>query len=307
MMNQSRFLRLALLMNGIFSGFSGLALTFQVGQISDWIGFSYHSMVLTGIGFGLMLFSIELFIQASQKRMQTWRSLLASFSDFLWLVATLVVLFFFPNLFNATGHTTIIGICTIVLFLGLMQIIGINRYHKVGGSNFYRHCLQIESFLDPKTLWTIIGDLGEIQKYMPSLKESKILENKNSEIGCIRQCTDIQGNSWSEECISYNSDQSFQVKFLTKEEGFPFPAQEMIGGWEIQPTKNNASIVKIWWELVPNNPKLSWLLLPILGMKADKDFQKIIRNMELSTIDIKNKRKIVNKNRLKGKLLPTFC
>jgi hypothetical protein len=44
-----------------------------------------------------------------------------------------------------------------------------------------------------------------------------------------------------------------------------------------------------------------------LGMKADKDFPKIIRNMELSTFDSKNKSKILNKNRLKGKLLPTFC
>jgi len=69
------------------------------------------------------------------------------------------------------------------------------------------------------------------------------------------------------------------MEFLCEEEGFPFPAEMMKGGWEILESTQNSCEVQIWWELKPKPPYMAPLILPLLGMKADMDFPAIVYRM----------------------------
>ena len=94
-------------------------------------------------------------------------------------------------------------------------------------------------------------------------------------IGAIRHCVDINGKAWSEECIDFKNNHSFEVRFKTEAKDFPFPASQMYGGWEVDGDEKS-SIVKVWWEIKPKPQWMSIIIISILYSNADNDFPNII-------------------------------
>jgi hypothetical protein len=69
------------------------------------------------------------------------------------------------------------------------------------------------------------------------------------------------------------------MEFLCDEKGFPYPAKEMIGGWDLIKTSETSTEVHVWWELQPKPAFLAPLILPLLGLKADIDFPPLVFRM----------------------------
>lgn len=301
--DRQQLLRLGLAGNALFSGLSGTLLAFWSESIATLLGTDAAVLVLL-IGIGLLLFSAELWYQVTRKRLIPWRALLASCGDCLWVVASVMLLIWVPEWFSATGRFLVAAVALVVAFFGISQLIGIRRIFKIPGEPRYRHCIRMETGLEPDALWSRVGDIGAIANFAPFLKESRLQESATGEwIGAIRTCTDNRGVTWSEACTDYRPGQSLDLRFITEEPGFQFPVREMVGGWCLYPSDMGCE-VEVWWEMRLKAGLPPVIAMPLMAAKADRDIAATIRAM-VSDIGELSLSKHVQRKGLR--LLPKFC
>lgn len=271
-------LRLALLGNAVFSAISATVLIIFPDRVGSLIGTSNH-LLLVGIGIGLGIFSADLFHQASRHRMQTWRALYASLGDALWVLGTIILLIWFPNLVSDQGSVLLIAIALIVALFGALQLWGAGEAHRLKGTELYRHCVAVTVPETVDKMWEAVSDLSGISKYFPALRSSTIRGGVEPQVGAIRQCEDHSGKRWAEKCTKFEIGKRIELEFLCDEDGFPYPASEMMGGWSLLENGNGSTEVHIWWELKPKPTFMAPLILPLLGLKADIDFPTLVFRM----------------------------
>jgi Polyketide cyclase / dehydrase and lipid transport len=276
-MTSNRPLRIALLSNAIFSAVCGLLMLLWPGSVGNLLGVEV-SFVLRLVGLGLLLFAADLIHQVGRSRLATWRVLYASIADGLWVVISLLGLGLFPELFSSLGKVVLLLIAVIVATFGGWQIWGIDRYYRQSQSSLHRHCLVVRTEAPAAAIWAVIEQMGDIQRYMPSLLKSEILDHHPPGVGAVRHCQDRSGKSWMEECVDFVPGRSLTMRFVTEAADFPFPATTMLGGWQVLAV-GEASEVTVWWELAPKPRFLAPILLTLLAVRSDRDFVQVIRRM----------------------------
>ena len=284
-MNNTRPLRIALLANAIFSATCGLLMLAKPVFTGILLGVQ-APLLLRLLGFGLLLFAVDLIHQSTRSRLVTWRALYASVGDFLWVITSVVGLLLFSNLLSLTGVEMVLIVAGVVLVFGCWQIWGIDRAHRAKNQALYRHCLIVRTEAPAAAMWDAIERMGDIQNYMPSLVRSEILDSKLPGVGAVRRCTDKSDRCWAEECIEFEPGHSFTMRFAAEAPDFPFPASTMLGGWKVM-SVGTGSEVMIWWELAPKPRFLAPILLPILAFSADRDFVRVIRRMANDSLEQK--------------------
>lgn len=278
-------LRYALLSNALFSLGSALLLLFFPAAVGQWLGLE-GALVYRAIGVGLILFALDLVHQATRPRIATWRALYASAGDFSWVIGTLALMVLASDLFSSRGTLFVAGIAAAVLSFGVWQILAIAQVHRVPNvarRGEYRHCIIVEVNASANAMWQVISDLGDIKKYMPSLKSSVVVSDREPGVGTVRTCEDQSGRRWSEECTEFNVGRNFTVRFFSEDPDFPFPAKTMRGGWEITPSEVGSQVM-VWWELMPKQKLLAPVLLPLLAWHADRDFPRVIQRMAAAAV-----------------------
>ncbi len=270
-------LRAALFSNAIFSAVCGLMLLCWPEWVGNLLGIQVL-LILRFMGFGLLLFVVDLIHQIKQPRLATWRALYVSVADFLWVMISLLGLGLFSASFSIMGKVLLILVAAVVLAFGGWQIWGIDRTHRAVNSTLHRHCLVVRTEAPATAIWAVIERMGDVQNYMPSLLKSEILDHRPPGVGAVRRCTDRSGKSWMEECVDFEPGRSLTMRFVTEAPNFPFPANTMVGGWQVLAV-GEASEVTVWWELEPKPRFLASILLPLLARRSDRDFPKVIRRM----------------------------
>jgi len=297
-----RPLRLALGGNALFSAFSGLLLLLLPDTLAQLLGIS-APFLLPALGLGLLLFAADLLHQIHRPRLATWRALYASLSDFAWVLGSLLLLVFWPTAFAPEGLWLIAAVALLVGLFGALQLQGIRWAHRAPQGPLYRHCLSVAVPVGAEAMWEMIGDMGNIQRYMPSLTHSELRNGSQPGVGVVRHCINHKQQAWSEACTVFEPGRSFSLRFLSDEPDFPFPASEMYGGWEVLPDGLHHSTVTVWWELQPRPRWLAPVLMPLLAFQADRDFTHIIANMaQRAPVSAAGIRPDVQ-----GRLLSRFC
>lgn len=271
-------LRTALLGNALFSAFSAVIFTVFSGNVSRFMGLS-NPGIIWSIGIGLCLFSADLFHQATRRRLQTWRALLSSLGDTVWVSGTALLLIGFPDIVNGQGRVLLTGIALIVALFGVLQFWGAGEAHRLRNSELYRHCVSVRVPVDAGQMWSVISDLPRISHYFPALESSFLRNTKISEVGAVRQCQDHTGKSWAERCTKFEPGKCLEMEFLCHEESFPYPASAMVGGWDVVERSEGLTEIHVWWELKPKPKWLAPLIMPLLGLKADIDFPPLVHRM----------------------------
>jgi len=304
-MERSRPLRAALLANAIFSTSCAFGMLFAPGWVGDRLGIQIP-LVLPLVGVGLVIFAVDLVHQATRPRIATWRALYASFADFLWVLGTVAGVALFAENLSDSGLLTVSAVAVIVFTFGVWQLWGINRIHWVPESGLYRHCVPVHVNASAIAMWSVVSQLGDIQNYTPALKSSELLDGEAPGIGAIRRCVNQAGKAWAEECVTFEPDHRFVVRFLAETPDFPFPAKAMVGGWKVFPSDDGAEVM-VWWELQPKPAFLAPVLLPILAFQADRDFPKVIARMASAARSGENYPEADSEPRLAVGPLPRLC
>lgn len=128
-MDKTRSLRTALLSNAVFSATCGLLILVWPVFVESLLGVQVP-LLLRLVGFGLLIFAVDLVHQATRPRLAIWRALYASFGDFLWVISSILGLLLFSNLFAPTGVVVVLVVAGVVLAFGSWQIWGIDRAHR---------------------------------------------------------------------------------------------------------------------------------------------------------------------------------
>lgn len=304
-LNQTRPLSIALAANAAFSLTSAGLMFFLPAMVGDRLGV-HTPLILQGIAVGLLVFATDLLHQATRSRIATWRALYASAGDFSWVAATVILLALFPRVLSREGNAVVIGIAVVVGAFGSWQLWAIGRAHRPQADAQYRHCIIVGVNAPADAMWQVIGRIGDIQRYMPSLKSSELLGGKAPGVGAVRQCEDRSGKRWAEECIGFQAGESFTVRFLSEAPDFPFPAKRMTGGWKVTPAGSGAEVM-VWWELDPKPRFLAPILLPILAFQADRDFPKVIQSMAQDAVGHRDDAVALRDSKIVSQLLPRFC
>jgi hypothetical protein len=270
-------LRFSLLGNAIFSAFCGLVLLRMTETMGVWLGLQVQS-VYRWLGIGLCLFAAALLYQVSKKRLSTLHALITTAADFTWVVATVVLLAGFPDLFSTQGKIILTAVAVAVTTFGSLQVTGIHRIFKIPSTDRYRHCLLFAVPQPAEEIWKAVGDLGAISEYAPFLKDSKLTAGDQPGVGAVRTCTNQENQSWSEECTDYQDGRSLSLRFLSEEPNFPFPVEMMIGGWNIIPEGKTCEL-EVWWELRPKGKFPGVILLPIFASQTAKGLGETIDAM----------------------------
>lgn len=298
-------LRLALAANAVFSLTSASCMLFRPALVGEWLGIQ-APQILQAIGIGLIFFAAELLYQATRPRLATWRALLASLADFSWVAGTVMLVVTFPDLLSPVGRALALVVAGIVAAFGMWQLWAIGGAHRPEGSREYRHCIIVETNAPAEKMWQIVGSIGDIKNYMPSLKHSLVIDGKAPSIGAVRVCEDYAGKRWSEECTEFTPGRSFAVRFLSEAHDFPFPARTMSGGWQVTPSSVGSQVM-VWWELMPKSTLLAPVILPLLAFQADRDFPKIIQRMATAALEQSGEVHMHSKSGAVARLLPSFC
>lgn len=303
----TKFLKSALFANFLFSSFSAIIILLNNDFLSKLFGFS-SPIFFNFIAAALLIFSAIILFQILLPRTNAMFAFLTTISDFAWVIVTTIALIFYSSQLSLNAHIIVIAINVFVFSFGIFQIIGLDKMFSTGRDGFLRHCIQVEVNVASELMWKIIGDIGAIKKYMPSLASSAIINDLPPSVGAIRHCVDMNGKSWSEECIDFKDNHSFEVRFQTEAKDFPFPASQMYGGWEVEGDEKS-SIVKVWWEIKPKPKWMSIIIMSILSSNADNDFPKIIHNMAMHNYNpsSKNEEKLKSPPLIKAKLVPKLC
>lgn len=302
----SRLLRFALLGNALFSTLSGLLLLLAPGTVGNWLGVE-ADWILRVLGAGLLGFALDLIHQATRSRMVSWRGLLSSLADLAWVLSTAGLLILTPGWFSPLGAGLLIAVASVVLVFGCLQFLGVKRLHQVpGSSRIYRHCVLVEAQAPASVIWESVGQLGDISRFMPTLKHSFIRDDRPPGTGCVRQCEDQSGKKWAEECTAYNpATRSLEVNFLCGEPGFPFPASSMRGGWRVNPIGESSCEVMVWWELEPEPAWMAAVFMPVLAFQVDRDFPVVIGNMVEHNADQRDAG--ISTGLPPARVIPRFC
>lgn len=236
-------------------------------------------MIYRLIGFGLVIFSADLFHQVIQRRMQTWRVIYTLTGDLLWVMATTAGILLYFNQLSPNAIISLAAVASIVAAFALFQYLGLNRAQRVSGSSLHRHCIHVLANAPKELLWERLRDLDKIARYMPMLKRSTLRLRSTHLTGSIRQCEDLHGHVWAEECVDHTPGKSFTLRFLTEEKDFPFPASTMYGGWSVHEVDPQQTEVTVWWELKVKPRLLAPIIVAMLAFQADREIPRVIQRM----------------------------
>ena len=280
-MGSSRLLKIALAGNALFSLTCAAIMLNSPTLVGQWMGFEYP-WVYQVIGGGLVVFAMDLLHQATRNSVSSLRALIASLTDFSWVLGTALILAFYSDYFSGMGKLMLVGIAAGVCAFGILQAVGIVRLYQVASKPGVLHyCIRATSDAPLEALWRIIANLADIKRYAANLADSRMVNSNElavSETGAVRECTDLKGKQWQEELVHIAEYERLTLRFVAEAEDFPFPATAMMGGWAVLPAKQGTQ-VEVYWDLIPKRAWTAFLLMPVLEYQIKTSFPAVLGRM----------------------------
>lgn len=113
--------------NGLFSLLSGLFILLLNNRLSQWFG-QIDSLILVGLGVGLILFSLRLFYLAGPGRLYRLEAKMIIGSDIAWVVGSVVLLAWFFAYISLPGILAMVLVSIVVGLFALFQSKGLTAY-----------------------------------------------------------------------------------------------------------------------------------------------------------------------------------
>lgn len=127
--NNPSFLKNALLSDSALSFLSGIAFLLFSKAIASFLGLPAAWIILT-LGTGFIVYSIELFLAARAKPINTRIAKFAIYANLAWVLVSAFLIFANLVAFTTAGKWAIAIIADLVLVFAILQYIGLRRLVK---------------------------------------------------------------------------------------------------------------------------------------------------------------------------------
>lgn len=276
---RSSLLRGALIANALFSLATGLLLVGFAEPVATAMG-EVAPLVLRVIGAGLVPFAAFLVWTAWRPASRPVFVLVASIADFGWVAGSAGLLVFLPSPFSPLGIVAVAGVAGLVLVFGLLQLAGLRAASRNrDGTTDARSTFEIRRRVaaPPDVVWAIVRDLETIGRYHPDLRGVEVTGER---VGARRTCENRSGELWTEEVVHWEEkDRSVTLRFDTDAPDFPYPVEEMVGGWRVE-DREGASEVVVWFEYTVPGGILGEIAAPMVAARSRPVFEATLANME---------------------------
>jgi uncharacterized membrane protein len=276
---RSPLLRGALIANALFSFATGLLLVGFAEPVATVVG-EVAPLVLRVIGAGLLPFAAFLVWTARRSVPRPVFVLVASIADLGWVAGSAGLLVFLPSLFSPAGTVAVAGVAGAVLVFGLLQLGGLRAGSlNRDGRTEARSAVEIRRRVaaPPDVVWAIVRDLETIGRYHPDLRGVEVTGER---VGARRTCENRSGELWTEEVIHWDEeDRALTLRFDTDSPDFPYPVEEMVGGWRVE-DREGASEVVVWFEYTVPGGILGEIAAPMIAARSRPVFEATLANME---------------------------
>lgn len=269
---QARQLRAALGANALFSLTSAATFSLAPGPIAHAVGLP--ALVIQVLAGGLVAFAIAVAYDAYRARPAPRTVLAIVVGDLGWVLGSVAFVAMHHRAMTGPGVLGTVAIAALVGFFGVAQLRGLVRHFQThpGAPRSTRHCVGIEVDTPPAVMWARIRDLGSIAEYHAGLEHSVFADG-------TRTCESTDGQRWSEELTRLNEPaRTLQLRFISEAPDFPFPVDEMVGGWEVH-ARGTTSLVRVWWEMTPHGGWWGQLATAHATPTLDADMQQTVRRM----------------------------
>ena len=127
--NQSYFLKNALLSDSALSFISGVAFLLFSRAIAGFVGLP-SSWIILALGIGFIIYAIELYLAAKSEPVNTSIAKFAVYLNLAWVLGSAVLIF--ANLVHLTiaGKWAMAIIADVVLVFAILQYVGLRRVAK---------------------------------------------------------------------------------------------------------------------------------------------------------------------------------
>lgn len=122
--DSTRFLRRALLADGVVSGLSGVLLLALSGTIAAFIGWTSPG-VLAAVGVALLIYSAALLRNARRETPQRGEAAAAVALNIAWVVGSLMVIT--AGRLTTAGNWAVALVADVVLVFAILQVVGLRR------------------------------------------------------------------------------------------------------------------------------------------------------------------------------------
>lgn len=281
---QTKPLKHALLGNALFSTLSGLICLVFSRFLYTLVGVG-APLVYQIVGASLLMFALVVMGTAYRHPINTLWAAVISLADLLWVVATFLLIIVAFSALQPVGILLLLSVAGIVLVFALRQLQGINRVYATDTPQTHKLCVAIRTPASADTMWSLIADLPSIRLYSPNLTKVILRAGATSDVGAVRECTDVNGNTWAEDCKLHDSDRKrIAFDFLADEPAFPYPFKTMSGGWDVTPD-GAGSTVTVWFEVTPKYRLLHPIILALTANKLASSFGAVVARMTAAAND----------------------
>lgn len=128
--SEAAFLRRALQSDALFSLLSSLVFIFAAGPLARFIGPDVPGWLIMAIGVSFVPFVASIYWITTQIEARWNYARIIAYLNFVWVVASYVVLFAAWSQFTVAGRWFIALQAEVIFVLGVLQIVGLRRLKR---------------------------------------------------------------------------------------------------------------------------------------------------------------------------------
>lgn len=267
-------LQKSLLLNGVFSGFSGIILIAFAAQSA-----SLFKTTNTGVfqitGVVLLLFTATIIFEIIKQRPAAVLWIIVQ--DFMWVIGSAILLIVRPFEISKDGNFAIAAVALVVVFMGINQSKALAQVDSVQGKGIKHAKYERIVKANKKKVWKAISDVANYHQVAPNIDDVKIISGEGK--GMVRSCSHGK-DSWTETCSMWVEEQSYSFEVNTAAPNYPYPFKFLKGTWEVQEIDSNTTKIIMHFDFMYKRKIQNVIVHPLVKGKFNKTAIELLDNWQ---------------------------
>jgi len=226
-----------------------------------------HSVIAV-LGYLLILNGMHLLLASFRRNIQRFEVVWFSLGDWIWVLATLILLLLNVLLTTLWGIVTSLTVSFLVFSFGLLQL---SLLRLLGP-----HSVSVEVPFEGSAaaMWRALADFGNVDKFHPLVAKTELRSQQTCGLGAARHCWHRAGTEITETVVEWKDGEGFVVAH--SDHKLPIRPDSTAGVWIIQ--RGETKLLRMEMNYV-----MKWGLLGVIlgdtlmNLVARRELKKVVK------------------------------